>query len=320
VRFAVVTTSYPLRDGQAAGHFVAAEVQRMCVEHEVLVIAPGTHTEALDGAPRVLRSAGRGLFGPPGALTRAREQPLRAWGGLEFCARARLWLKREGPFDRVIAHWLFPCAWPIAAGLRCPVEAVAHGSDVRLLARAPALLRRHITRVWLDGGVSIRTVSNELRELLLDCTSWSLGPQVRVEPMQLQIDPQLERTAARRRLGVARNARLVLLVARLIPEKRVAVALRAVSRLPEVQVVVVGGGPLLAELERRFGSVVFTGELPRPEALDWIAAADVVISASQLEGAPTALREARALGVPVVACGAGDLAERAARDGGIWLL
>ena len=320
MRFAVVTTSYPLRDGQAAGHFVAAEVQRLSVEHEVLVIAPGTHNEAAGVSPRILRGAGRGLFGPPGALARLRERPLRALGGLEFCVRARLWLEREGPFDRVIAHWLLPCAWPIAAGLSCPVEAVAHGSDVRLLSRAPAWLRSHITRLWLDRSVSIRVVSNELRELLLGCTSWRLESQVRVEAMPLQIDPQLERTAARRRLGVATNARLVLLVARLIPEKRVAVALRAVSRLPEVRVVVVGGGPLLAELQQRFGSVRFTGELARPQALEWIAAADIVISASQLEGAPTVLREARALGVPVVACTAGDLAERAAHDSGLWLI
>jgi len=76
---------------------------------------------------------------------------------------------------------------------------------------------------------------------------------------------------------------------------------------------------LLAELRQRFPDVRFTGELPRPQALAWIAAADVVISASKREGAPTALREARALGVPVVACAAGDLPERAARDAGVWI-
>jgi glycosyltransferase involved in cell wall biosynthesis len=320
MRIAVVTTSYPLRDGQAAGHFVAAEVGRLCVEHEVLVIAPGARNEATGVAPRVLRCAGRGLFGPPGALVRVRERPLRALGALEFCVRARRWLEREGPFDRVVAHWLLPCAWPIAAGLNCPVEAVAHGSDVRLLARAPALLRRQIARHWLARAVSIRVMSNELRELLLDCTSPRLAGQIRVEPLELSVDPELDRRAARRLLGVSEHARLVLLVARLIPEKRVAVALSAVSRLPGVEVVVVGGGPLLAELQLRFRSVRFTGELPRPRALRWIAAADGMLSASQLEGAPTALREARALGVPVVARAAGDLPERAARDNGLWLV
>ena len=96
----MVTTSYPLRDGQAAGHFVAAEAQRFGAEHEVVVIAPGTHTEAAGDNPRVLRLPGRGLFGPPGVLARVREQPLRAWGGLEFCVRARRSLKLEGPFAR----------------------------------------------------------------------------------------------------------------------------------------------------------------------------------------------------------------------------
>jgi glycosyltransferase involved in cell wall biosynthesis len=299
---------------------VAAEVRRLCAEHEVLVLAPGTHDEDLPGAPRVLRSAGRGLFGPPGALARLRERPSRALGGLEFCMRARRWLQQEGPFDRVIAHWLLPCAWPIAAGVSCPLEAVAHGSDVRRLARLPVALRRQITRQWLDREVSIRVMSNELRELLLASTSQRLEPRVRVEPMQLEIDPDLERGAARRSLGVAASARLVLLVARLIPEKRVEAALRAVCLLPGVEVVVVGGGPLLPDLRQRFGQVRFLGELPRPRALAWIAAADVVVSASLLEGAPTALREARALGVPVVARAAGDLAERAARDDGLWLV
>jgi glycosyltransferase involved in cell wall biosynthesis len=93
-----------------------------------------------------------------------------------------------------------------------------------------------------------------------------------------------------------------------------------VAYLPGVHVVVVGGGPELHALRSRFGAVHFTGELPRPQALTWIAAADVVVSASRREGSPTALREARALGVPVVACTSGDLQQRAAGDPGLWLV
>jgi glycosyltransferase involved in cell wall biosynthesis len=50
-----------------------------------------------------------------------------------------------------------------------------------------------------------------------------------------------------------------------------------------------------------------------------MAAADLLISASRTEGAPLAIREARALGVPVVSCPAGDLASWARHDGGLWL-
>ncbi|HVY44240.1 MAG TPA: glycosyltransferase, partial [Minicystis sp.] len=51
----------------------------------------------------------------------------------------------------------------------------------------------------------------------------------------------------------------------------------------------------------------------------WVAAADVLLHASAVEGAPTVVREARALGVRVVACPAGDLAAWAAADPGITL-
>jgi glycosyltransferase involved in cell wall biosynthesis len=233
--------------------------------------------------------------------------------------RARRLLEREGPFDRVVAHWLLPCAWPIAARVRGELEAVAHGSDVRVLAALPAALRQHIARVWIRQQIRVRCVSNELRDELLECTTPQLAAHTSVEALPLSLQPRPERAAARRSLGIDEQVRLGVLVARLIPEKRVAVALRAVGLLPGVAVVVVGGGPLLAELRQRFPDVRFTGELPRPQALAWIAAADVVISASKREGAPTALREARALGVPVVACAAGDLTERAESDPGVWI-
>lgn len=315
----MVTTSYPLRVGQAAGHFVAAEVQQLSLRHDVVVIAPGLHTEATGSSPRLLRIPGRGLFGPPGVLARVRRRPLRAWGGLEFCVRARRLLEREGPFDRVVAHWLVPCAWPIAASHQGELEAVAHGSDVRLLAALPALLRQRIARGWLERGLRVRCVSNELRDELLACTTPRLAAQLRVEPPPFSLEPRPERARARCSLGIDEQVRLALLVARLIPEKRVEVALRAVGQLPGLVVVVVGGGPLLGELRQRFPNVRFTGELARPQALAWIAAADVLISASKREGAPTALREARALNVPVVACAAGDLAEHALNDPGLWI-
>ncbi len=64
-------------------------------------------------------------------------------------------------------------------------------------------------------------------------------------------------------------------------------------------------------------TVTFTGALPRREALAWMAAADVLLHPSAVEAAPTVVREARALGVPVVACDAGDIAAWAHDDPGI---
>ena len=60
--------------------------------------------------------------------------------------------------------------------------------------------------------------------------------------------------------------------------------------------------------------MTFVGQLERSRALAFIAAADVVLSASRLEGSPTVVREARLLGTRVVALRAGDLGERYAGD------
>ena len=286
---------------------------------QVTVVAPGP-VRANDPGAGVHWLQGGGAFGPPGALVRLRENPLRARGALEFCLRARRLLDRLAPFDELVAHWVIPAYWPIVPEQVGPVEAVAHGSDVRLLARLPRLLRRRVTAALLRDGVRVRCVSERVATELLAATTSELAERLRVAPSPFELPAGLDRGQARARLGLPTALELAVIVGRLIPEKRVAVALRAVALLPGVRVVVVGGGPLLVSLAREFPSVQFTGELPRPEALCWIAAADVLVSASLHEGAPTVVREARALGTPVVARAAGSLRALAATDPGVWLL
>jgi glycosyltransferase involved in cell wall biosynthesis len=320
VHVAFVTTSYPLQPGQAAGHFVEAEVlARRRRGDRVIVIAPGPPSTS-DPAGGIFRVEHGGLFGPPGALFRLRDNPLRARGILEFTLRARHLLARLGPFDEVVAHWLLPCAWPIASGCAPRIEAVAHGSDVRLLAALPRPLRLHVARRFMRDGVRVRCVSEHVQSVLIESTFPALRPRTFVAPSPFELPTGLERRSARHQLGVDARARLVVIACRLIPDKRVATALRAVAWLPEVIVVVVGGGPQLTALRRGYPHVRFTGELPRPEALRWLAAADVLVSASRREGAPTVIREARALGTEVVACNAGSLRLDALHDAGLWLV
>jgi teichuronic acid biosynthesis glycosyltransferase TuaC len=54
--------------------------------------------------------------------------------------------------------------------------------------------------------------------------------------------------------------------------------------------------------------------------LTWIAAADLVLSASNREGAPTVIREARALGATAVSVSAGDLSTQAEDDPALYVL
>ena len=76
----------------------------------------------------------------------------------------------------------------------------------------------------------------------------------------------------------------------------------------------------MLRLAEAFPGAELLGRLPRSAALTWLAAADVVLSASRLEGAPSVIREARALGTPVVATPAGDLSGWAETDPDLWLV
>jgi glycosyltransferase involved in cell wall biosynthesis len=156
-------------------------------------------------------------------------------------------------------------------------------------------------------GASFRCVSRELVGELSGVYGAPLGARVRVAEAALDLGDVPDRASARALLGVGSTVRLVVIVGRLLASKRVETALAAASLLDAVELVVVGDGPELARLSSAFPAARFVGRLERARALCWIAAADAVISASTLEGAPSALREARSLGVPVVAVASGDL-------------
>jgi glycosyltransferase involved in cell wall biosynthesis len=108
--------------------------------------------------------------------------------------------------------------------------------------------------------------------------------------------------------------------ARLVRSKRVDLAIREAAR-HRAALTIIGDGPLRAELEALASGFEprarFTGQLPRGDALALIAEAHKLVHLSESEGAPTVIREARALGVPVLATPVGDVARWAAKDPGI---
>ena len=311
-RVAVISTSYPRDAGDPAGHFVRSEVRALVrAGHDVHVLAPGSDADnagSADGA-HLHWLEDHGSFGWPGALTRLTQQPTRALGACAFTLRAARALRALGPFTSVQAHFLVPSGWPMAIAIASSarLELVGHGSDVRLFCRLPSALRTQIARCWVRRAARVRVTSEELAALLRDACP-ELAARLEVRPSPIDVDGVPSRAEARRALAIPEHARLALLATRLIPGKRVDVALRALSLLEALSVSVVGDGPELESLRAQFPSVHFAGRLPRPEALRFIAAADVVVSASVEEGAPSVVREARALGVPVVAVAAGDLA------------
>lgn len=114
--------------------------------------------------------------------------------------------------------------------------------------------------------------------------------------------------------------RQVVYVGRLSPEKGVDAYVEAARLLPNAHFLVVGDGPLRGRLEAAApGNVHFLGYLERREALRVVAGSDVYVQPSRREGLSTALLEAMALRVPVVATRVGGNVELV-RDGVTGLL
>jgi glycosyltransferase involved in cell wall biosynthesis len=136
------------------------------------------------------------------------------------------------------------------------------------------------------------------------------GVAVHVEPEEV--------AAARQELRLSPSDPLVAHVGNIRPGKGHDVLIDAVAhlhqRMPSVKFVSIGGEKYPGDLDRvRNGAIQagledhlrFMGR--RPDALGFVAAADIFVNPSSVEGLPVAILEAMALGRPVVAAAAGGV-------------
>ena len=190
------------------------------------------------------------------------------------------------------------------AGRRLPLVAHRH---VAFAQRRHVLARRK--RRWPDRWIAVsRAVADRLRADGVDAKRIAVVPAA-LEPEALEV--RRSREAVRRELGVPADAILAGFVGALTANKDPALLLDAVAELaPQRDIphlLIVGEGPLRAMLEQRArtfglaGRVTFTGQVPR--AADLLAACDLAVFPSRSEGSHNALKEAIALGVPVLASG-----------------
>ncbi|HEX6144664.1 MAG TPA: glycosyltransferase family 4 protein [Geminicoccaceae bacterium] len=188
--------------------------------------------------------------------------------------------------------------WPGRALGRAAERFVARRADLRIFVSEHD---RAVAAEWGIGGAGEehRVIPNGIR--LDDLPS---APDVRGRPL-----------------------RTLLFLGRLDPIKNPLLALEILAGLddPEIRLVVVGDGPLRAAMVARARAlrvqdrVVMRGALARPEALDVLAGADLMLLPSRSEGLPLAPIEAMAVGVPVVAARVGGVPE-AILDGRTGLL
>jgi glycosyltransferase involved in cell wall biosynthesis len=239
-------------------------------------------------------------------------------------------------FDLVHAHWLVPNGPAAAAAVgRTGGERLAiglHGSDVFLAERwgVRPLARWALGRARLLTGSSPELVERACR----------LGfPAARAHVIPYGVDtvrfsPAAERRQLwRQRLGIGAGAPVLLGVGRMAAKKGFSVLAEALppllAALPELHVVLAGGGDLLPELAAATAPwrqrVHLPGAVLRDTLPDLYRAADLFVlpavhdERGNVDGLPNVILEAMASGLPVVASGISGI-PLAVEDGATGLL
>ena len=241
-------------------------------------------------------------------------RPFNGW----LCGRALDAAVAAFAPDVILSYWLYPDAYGAmlaARRARLPLVAGARGSDIRV---RDAISRR-LTRPVVGAARRLLVVSEDLGRLAV--RDYAAEPsRVRVIPngCNAALFHPRDRHAERDALGIAQTAELLVYVGRLVPEKGLGELLAAMQTLlparPGLQLVLVGEGPMRAELETQIaqlpaGAVRLAGAQPPTEVARWMAAANLVTLPSYSEGHPNVLVEALACGRPVVATPVGGIPE-----------
>jgi glycosyltransferase involved in cell wall biosynthesis len=112
-----------------------------------------------------------------------------------------------------------------------------------------------------------------------------------------------------------REAPTLLCVGNLIESKGTHLVIEALPLLPQFELRIVGSGPQEDALQRLAqrcgvaGRVHFCGRIAQDELCVYYSAADMLVLASEREGAPNVVLESMACGTPVVAAAVGGIPE-----------
>ncbi|MBF0627972.1 MAG: glycosyltransferase family 4 protein [Magnetococcales bacterium] len=209
-------------------------------------------------------------------------------------------------FDLIDAHYFYPdgiAAWLLGRQLGKPVVITARGSDLNQIPNHP-LLKKMIafTARRADGLI---TVSTALKQVLTGMGIADSRVTVLRNGVDLERFAPVDREAARARLGWRRPT--ILSVGFLIERKGHDLILRALQALPELDLAIIGDGPLrerLPALARELGvaeRVHFVGAVAQDQLKDYYSAGEALVLASDREGWANVLLEAMACGTRVAA-------------------
>ena len=281
---AILHISQPVEGGvgRCVRELVADQLERGWA---VTVASPGGDLEDAVrglGAAHVSWPAGRA----PGPATAVETMRLR-------------WLFAEHPFALIHLHSSKAgAAGRLALRGRLPTIFQPHGWSFYPLSgalRRAAIAWERIGARWAHAILCVSETERRRGEEAGIRARWEVVPNG-IDPRALSPASEVDRTAARARLGLDRSP-LVVCLGRICHAKGQDVLLdawpRVLGRVPQARLALVGAGPDAAALQQRPAErVTFAGE--RTDAPDWLAAADVVAAPSRWEGMSFAMLETMA--------------------------
>jgi glycosyltransferase involved in cell wall biosynthesis len=237
-------------------------------------------------------------------LTRDSKADLAAWRPfVSFLRRERT--------EVVHAHMVASNAWATALGGLAGVPVIVSHEHTWSYEGRP--LRRLVDRhVIARGSDAFVAVSEDDRRKMIEVEG--VRPKDAVVIANGIADPPPPSGAdVRAEIGIDAGRPLLVALGRLEPQKGFDMLIDAVTRLPEVALVIAGEGGERAALEaqaRRLGAAgrVF---LPgfRTDVPDLLGAADAAVFASRFEGSPLSVIECMATGTAIVATRVGGVPE-----------
>ncbi len=337
----VLTSLYPSPERPFEGIFAARKWEGMVARgHDVRVVVP------TPWAPRLLAGILPATYAEHARVPASEERggvrverprylhlPGRAIPNARSFTRAGVTCMSSGASQSTLSsgtHWrpdVVVCdyAWPSAAAVGAfaqagiPVVVNGRGSDI-LQVRAIDALRGALSD-GLRAADGLTAVSQDLLDAMVELAGGVRTTALTPNGVDAQRFAPGSKSEARERLGLARDRRIVLVVGHLIERKDPLLSLATFEHATrdeapgDAQLVVIGRGPLMGDLERAGGrhdlaaQVALLGERPPEELVDWYRAADVLLLTSSREGRPNVVLEALSVGCPVLATDAGGTGE-----------
>jgi glycosyltransferase involved in cell wall biosynthesis len=213
--------------------------------------------------------------------------------------------------DIVQAHGSDTLKYAVLAtvGSRTPIVYRSIGVAPRWIHSGP---RKVLSGFLMRGSARIVAVADAVRRELIDVFGLS---EARVITIPNGVDarrvqPTRDRAETRRMLGIPQDDRVLLSLGALSWEKdplaHLAVSSRIMKCRSAVTHLMVGDGPMRAQIERDIGRMGLKGRVlmagSRSDVADLLSAADILLFASRadgMEGMPATIIEAGMLGRPV---------------------